>query len=207
MPKSHTLTTSWARPSSSRPRRIMMFSGLRSRWRIPISCATASAASVCRTMSAMRCRLERRVGSGSRRGGSRPSRNSMTMYRSPSGSSPTSMTRVELGWSIIEAALASTLKRATNCWSASSERCSTFTATALFRAKCCALYTAPIPPVPTHDSTLYLPAMIRPMSGSPSPSGVGPRAGHDSNVSDTGARTKPHVPACAGFSASARKCA
>ena len=78
MPKSHTFTTSIALPSSSFDASSMMFSGFRSRWMTPISCATASAASACERMPTMRSR-ESGHSSRSTCRRSRPWRNSIAM--------------------------------------------------------------------------------------------------------------------------------
>ena len=161
MPKSHTLATSTASPSSPVTRVTMMFSGFRSRCTTPISCATASADSTWDINCTMR---------GSARGVSwpmttarlRPSAYSMAMYSSPSPSSPKSIMRTECGWSSRDAAWASIWNRSTYWRSLARSRCRIFRATRRSRAICRARYTAPIPPIASRCSTAYFPAMVCP---------------------------------------------
>ena len=96
---------------------------------------------------------------------SRPCRYSMAMYSSPS-SSPKSMTRRLLGWSMRDAAFASRLKRCANAPSAGRDGLRTLMATVFFRFSCVALYTQPMAPRPTMASMRNLSAMVRPTRAS-----------------------------------------
>ncbi len=91
MPKSSTLAC-----TPRMPRRIMMFSGFRSRWMTPLSCALASTSATCSTISMASI-------SGSRPCSamtflrSTPSQYSMAMKRLPSSSCPKSCKRHGVG--------------------------------------------------------------------------------------------------------------
>ena len=78
MPKSHTFTSSNVVPSSLREGTSMMLSGLMSRWMIPWSCATESAAQTW-TMTSTARSVGRRRSSSRRLWSVRPERYSITM--------------------------------------------------------------------------------------------------------------------------------
>ena len=93
-----------------------------------------------------------------------PSRNSMTMKRSPLGSSP--MSRISRMWSlpILPAACASRSKRRTTSASWAIAAWSNLMATRRCKRRCSPAKTAPMPPSPIIARTRYLPSMTCPIS-------------------------------------------
>ena len=153
-PGSIRVSASLASPKSrilTRPSVVTkMFSGLRSRWRIPRSWASESPWPICVAYSRAFDSVSRPARMTSRRVS--PSRSSVTA-NAVSPSLPKSWISRMLGWERAATALASRLKRSRRSGSAAKSSGSTLIATSRPRTVSCARQTSPMPPAPSMSST------------------------------------------------------
>ena len=148
IPKS-TIFTKSVRPSRSTRK---MFSGLRSRWTMPLSCAAPSAREIWAAIL-----IARSGGNGApwriAAPSVWPSTNSITEYVMPSGVVPKSVTSTMFGWPIRDAAFASWTNLRIVAVSRITSRLSTLIASGRSITAWRAENTTPIPPSPIFFST------------------------------------------------------